>query len=68
MCFPLKMENRVIGVLNLSHSQPGFFTVEAEKTMELVAERCSFMIHARLQSELLKESEEYYRLITENAA
>lgn len=68
MCFPLKMEQRVIGVLNLSHSQPGFFTVESEKTLELVAERCSSMIHARLQNQLLKESEEYYRLITENAA
>ena len=44
LCLPLSVGNRTIGVINLSHSQPGFFTEQDEATMGLVADRCARLL------------------------
>ncbi len=52
LCFPLKVNERITGVLNLSHSSPGFFTLESEHILAFVAERAAriFESHALRQS------------------
>ncbi|HIJ73412.1 MAG TPA: PAS domain S-box protein [Candidatus Hydrogenedentes bacterium] len=67
LCFPLEERGRVVGVLNLSHSEPGFFSAETEKTMALVAERAAGILADRALHQKLRESEAYYRLVAENA-
>ena len=67
MCFPLRADRQTIGVLNLSHSESGFFTLECEKTLALVADRSARMLMTHLLCQRLRESEEHYRLVSENA-
>lgn len=67
LCFPLLVDNEPVGALNLSHSVPGFFSSEVEHAMSIIAERAARMIANCLLHERLRDSEEYYRLVTENA-
>jgi len=67
LCFPLSIVGKVTGVLNLSHSEPGFFSVESENTLAFVAERVARIFSTRLLHEKLRESEVYHSLVTENA-
>ena len=67
MSFPLKVEGKVVGVLNLSHSEPGFFSIEHENTLRFVAERAARILSNHLIHKKLKESEEHHRLISDNA-
>ena len=68
LCFPIRVRGRTIGVLNLSHGEPGFFTLEAEKTLAFVSERAGRLLASHLLQQQLRESESRYRLIAENAA
>ncbi len=68
LCIPLSERERVLGVLNLSHSRPGFFSVESENTLALVAGRAARILSNHLLHQQLRSSEEHYRLVTENAA
>ncbi|MCX5770196.1 MAG: response regulator [Candidatus Hydrogenedentes bacterium] len=68
LCFPLMVEGRLVGVLNLSHSNPGFFTADSEHTLSFAADRAARMLANHLLHERVRLSEEYYRLILETAA
>ena len=67
LCFPLRVGGQTIGVLNLSHPEPGFFSVESENTLTLIAERAARIFTSHLLRERLRESEAHYRLVAENA-
>jgi len=58
MCFPLRVEGRLVGVLNVSHSDSGFFDAESEGTLRLVAERAARTLSNRRIHEELRKSEE----------
>lgn len=68
LCFPLKVENHVVGVLNLSHSSPGFFTVEAERTLEFIAERIARLLTGEHLRQQVQIAESRYRFIAEHAS
>ena len=68
LCFPIRVRGKTIGVLNLSHAEPGFFTLDTEKTLAFVAERAGRLLTSRLLQQQLRESEARYRLVAENAA
>jgi two-component system cell cycle sensor histidine kinase/response regulator CckA len=68
LCFPLMIEGQLVGVLNLSHSSPGYFTPESEHTLLFVADRAARMLANHLLHERVRQSEEHYRLILETAA
>lgn len=65
--FPLKVEDRVLGVLNLSHSRPRFFSIESQRALALAANRAARLLSTHMLYERLRKSEESYRLVTENA-
>jgi len=67
MCFPLQVGGKTLGVLNLSHSKPGFFSVETERTLALVADRAARLLSTHSLYRRLQESEAHYRLVAENA-
>jgi CheY-like chemotaxis protein len=46
MCYPLVAGDRLLGVLNLSHSAPGYFSPDREQTGWLLARRASALIAA----------------------
>ena len=53
LCFPLFSGDRVIGVLNLSHPVPGFFTAEHEAAFSILSTTIGHLLaFARLQGEL----------------
>jgi len=67
LCLPLRCEGKTVGVLNFSHSTPGFFTVDEEGILGLVASRIArLMVSHQLHRQLL-ESEEHYRLVSQSA-
>ena len=68
MCFPLVFDDRVIGVLNLSHSTPAFFSLENEKLIEMIAGRITRLLRTHLWRQQARDSEEHYRLVAENAS
>ncbi|MCP4644682.1 MAG: PAS domain S-box protein [bacterium] len=67
MCFPLKVDDTIIGVLNVSHSRKAFFSVESEHVLSLVADRSARLLMSHLVHRRRRESEEYFRLVAENA-
>lgn len=67
LCFPLGVAGKVTGVLNLSHSETAFFSIETENTLAFVAERIARLFATRLLEEELRASEVQHRVITENA-
>lgn len=68
LCFPLRMDNRVVGVLNLSHSSPDFFTVEAERTLEFIAERIARLLTGEHLRQRVQLAEARYRFVAENTS
>ena len=53
LCFPLFSGGRVIGVLNLSHPEPGFFSIEHESVFSILATMVGHLLmFSRLQDEL----------------
>ncbi len=67
LCFPLHVNEELVGVLNLSHSQPGFFGEDEERSLSLVAERSARILAGHSMLQRLCESEAHHRLVTENA-
>ncbi|MBN2310678.1 MAG: response regulator [Candidatus Hydrogenedentes bacterium] len=67
LCYPLLSGSRVLGVLNLSHSRSGFFSVESENILSLVADRCGRLLAGHLAHDRNRRSQEHYRLVSENA-
>ncbi len=67
LCFPLCVDKKVIGVLNLTHSEPDFFSLDTEHVMALIAERAARLFATHLLHERVRDSEDHYRLVTENA-
>ena len=67
MCFPIRTHEKTIGALSLSHSSPGFFTMESEKTLSMVADRIGRILVSHAVHQRLRESESHYRLLTTNA-
>jgi len=68
LCFPLLETGKLIGVLNLSHSSPGFFTVESERTLSLIADRVARILSVHALQQKLKESEEHFRHVAKMEA
>ncbi len=68
LCFPIRVRRKTIGVLNLSHTQPNFFTLDTEKTLAFVADRAGRLLTSHLLQQKLRESEARYRLVAENVA
>ncbi|MBI5092998.1 MAG: PAS domain S-box protein [Candidatus Hydrogenedentes bacterium] len=68
LCFPVLGSDKVIGALNLSHASPGFFTLERERTLELVAKRAGRLLVGHVLRQQLREAEQYHRLVMANAA
>lgn len=67
LCFPLVVAEKLVGVLNLSHSTPGFFSAQSENTLSFVAERAARIFASHLLHQRVRESEEHYRLVAKNA-
>lgn len=67
IAFPLLMRDKVIGVLNLSHSEPGFFTATNENALSFIAQRAAQILAWHTLWQRLRESEKHYRLATQNA-
>ncbi len=68
MCFPIRLAGKTVGAMSLSHSSPGFFTLESEKTMELVADRAGRLLTGHMLRERLRDAEQHYRLLMRDAA
>ncbi len=66
LCFPLRIESRLVGVLNLSHSSPDFFTIEAERTLEFIAERIARLLTGEHLRQRVQIAEARYRFIAEH--
>lgn len=67
MCFPLMAENQLLGVLNLSHSRPGFFTEASLRIVEPAAERIGRVLMTHHLYNRMRDSEQRYRLVAESA-
>lgn len=67
LCFPLRISDKTVGVLNLSHSEPNFFSIESEASLALIAERAARILRMQMLNRKLRDSEEHYRLMAENA-
>jgi len=67
LCVPLRWRDRVLGVLNLSHSSQGFFTADDEASATMVAESSARLLanHRRLHRH--KVVERCYELACEKA-
>lgn len=67
LCLPLSAEGKVIGVINLSHSKPGYFSEQAEATMTMVAERCARLLASHQLLHRHRVVERCYQLACEKA-
>lgn len=65
--FPIRAAGETIGVLNLSHPDPGFFTRDMENGLAMMADRIGHILHTHELHLDLRRSAENYRLICENA-
>jgi PAS domain S-box-containing protein len=67
ICYPLIVDNHTIGVLNLSHSRPAFFSAESENILTLITQRAARIFATHTLRQQIREKEEHYRLVAENA-
>ncbi|MFW5740357.1 MAG: GAF domain-containing protein, partial [Myxococcota bacterium] len=67
LCLPLGVDSHIIGVFNLSHSRPGFFTEQDEATMTLVAERCARLLASHRMLHRHRVLERCYQLACDQA-
>ena len=67
MCFPLKIEDGVIGVLNMSHSEPDFFSIDSEQVASLVVNRSARLVASHIVHQRRRQSENQFRLVCRNA-
>ena len=65
MSVPLKVGAQLVGVVNLSHSQPGFFSADSERIMSLIGDRCARLVASHLVHHERRRAEDYYRLVSE---
>lgn len=65
MCIPLSVGERVIGVLNLSHTTPGAFTPDKERILSIIANSSAAALENARLYEKLRESRD--RLARENS-
>jgi len=65
MCIPLGAGERVIGVLNLSHTAPGAFTPDKERILSIIANSSAAALENARLYEKLRESRD--RLARENS-
>ena len=65
LCCPVRADGQTAGVLNLSHSQPGFFTEEDEHVLSLLADRASTILMGHFMRQRLETSERHYRELAE---
>ena len=58
LAVPLIVKNRVIGVLDLQSEQPGFFTVDHQRLLELTASRVAIAVeNARLYTRVSRQAQ-----------
>ena len=65
LCFPLRRHGAVMGVINVSHSKTSFFSVESEKILGMFSERSSRLLTSHMVHQQRRETEEYYRMVSE---
>jgi signal transduction histidine kinase len=58
---PLKNEGRILGLLQINHTKPGFFTPELIRFLENAAENIALALSKLQVIQALRESEETYR-------
>ena len=67
MCFPLMAGDQLLGVLNLSHSRPGFFNEDSLRIVTPVADRIGRVLMTHHLYSRMRDSEQRYRLVAESA-
>ena len=67
MSVPLIIRDRAIGVLNLCHDEKNVFREQDLHLLQILASFIALVVHASLEHEKLKTSEEKYRIISENS-
>ena len=64
MCFPLLDGQKTFGVINLSHSAPGFFSLESERIASLVAGWSGRILADHIRRQTHRQSAEYCDFIS----
>lgn len=67
LAVPLMVENTPIGVLNVSHSEPGVFHEKDVHLFNIMSNFIALVIHTSLEHERVKSSELKYRILSENS-
>ena len=67
LCIPLLCEGELLGVVNFSHYQPGFFDIELRGMLEIIANSIARILAKHKLYRKLLESETRYRLVADHA-
>lgn len=67
LCFPLKAPAGTMGVIHMVNSRRGSFGHDAERIMELVADRCARLLASHRLHSVHRETQKYYRMVCDNA-
>jgi PAS domain S-box-containing protein len=67
LSIPLVIEDKVIGILNLSHSDTSIFTAKDLNVFSILKNFIALAIHTTIHHEELRYSEQKYRILTENS-
>jgi K+-sensing histidine kinase KdpD len=46
LCYPLLMENRLIGVLSIGHEKPGAFSADTERVLYIIASQVALAVYS----------------------
>jgi PAS domain S-box-containing protein len=61
MCFPLEVEDTIVGVLTIVHPSPDYFTQEQFDFLQVAAKQAAFAIQNSKRYSKLMVSEQYYQ-------
>jgi PAS domain S-box-containing protein len=67
LSYPLKVDSTVVGVLNLSHSRPAYFSSESASVLALVAERAARIFANQYLRERVRETDVHYQRVADEA-
>lgn len=64
---PVRFEGKTVGITGISSSRKNAFDEEELKLLDIVAQQIEVAINNAKQTEMIKENEERYRIVTETA-
>jgi two-component system, cell cycle sensor histidine kinase and response regulator CckA len=64
---PFSIEEKIRGVINLGHSEPGIFTMDDLNLFRVIADFVGVALYSSLNYHKIKSSEENYRSLTEHS-